>query len=247
MGHKKNNGLAPIGQRDARTSFQKIFADRIGRLQLEWLTHDYLKLGTEEDYKLLNRLRTDERMRGAWVLLASLSDVEFCDFIVLMLYSIDGIRATPRLRKLYQTRRAMTDEARRATERFMMICRELPLRKTVLQEMMGIEDQWSTIADVFPDLLPQLKKVHEFILATAVDCAADEKGDLSGMSRKFEDGCADIFRSLADLIRRITGKPHYNVVAALANVILNTGDDDDITADAVRKAVARKKLDYSPE
>jgi hypothetical protein len=140
----------------------------------------------------------------------------------------------------------MIANALSTTDAFMEIC-QLPLGKTVLQELMGIGDKWSTIAEVFPGLLPQMEEVYHFIKRQAALCARHEEEDSHGTSRKFEGGRADTIRQLADLIKGVTGKPHYNVVATLANVVLDTGDDDDITADAVRKAASRKKTDYSPE
>ena len=61
------------------------------------------------------------------------------------------------------------------------------------------------------------------------------------MGRKFGDGRAIIARDLVWLTKEITGQPHFEAVASLLRAILG---DDDLSADAVRKAVSRRP-DYS--
>ena len=232
MGQEKNNRRVLDSQR---------FKARIEQLQFAWLGQNPANLGTEEDCKLLYRLCTDDRMQDAWGLMVSLDERDFHGLIETMLLCVHGVKIRPKMRERYQEKHAMIANALSITDAFMEIC-QLPLGKTVIQELLGVGSKESTtIAEAFPALLSQMEEVYDFIKRKAALCARHEEEDSHGQSRKFEGGRADTIRELADLIKGVTGKPHYNVVATLANVVLDTGDDDDITADAVRKAASRKK------
>jgi hypothetical protein len=51
----------------------------------------------------------------------------------------------------------------------------------------------------------------------------------------------EFIRELAQTIKRLFGKPHYEMVAAIASAVFNARGD--ISADAVRKADRRRKSD----
>jgi hypothetical protein len=213
---------------------QKLFKSRVACLREEWPLGGGLGISNFDE--VLARLCSDERMQGAWDVLAT-NDYDFGDFIVEMLLSAKGCQLLPELRGLYQEKREFIAEAVAATKRLETLC-QVPALRTPLQALAGDKTGWETIADEFPDLLAQLKKLKGALLAHAVDLAAME--DTEEFPYKLGDGRTEFVRDVAHLLKQVTEKPNYGVVAALANVVLDIGDDE-VTSGAVRKAVGRAK------
>jgi hypothetical protein len=235
MGEKKNNVQISNGQYGGRASPQRLFTDRIERLLV---TSASWAISGEDE--LLRRLCSDNRMDEAWKLLATFGDDQFEGFIQEMLDTVLGVHTYPRLQELHRERRERIIAACETTKQFIEMC-ERPLFVTPLQAIMGTgpEDDRASLKDCFPELVAKAQEALLVLMAEKGVAKEDEVDDVGGLSRKFGDGRTEIARELASLIRYNTDKPNYGAVAALLNVILDTGDEDDIGPDAVRKAVSR--------
>jgi hypothetical protein len=210
------------------TTPKEVFAAKIQRLQLAWLEFP-TNWESPEDTALLHRLCADDRMHEAWELLAQFDDDDFGPFIDLMLSLIEGVRSLPELRVSYREWRSEITEARIIMEVFVEMCET--------SSVFGSPP--ATIGKYFPDLLVQAKEAYLALAAEAANVRELEQDEVGDLSRKFGDGRAEMARDLIRMIKRLTGQPHYEAVAALLNTILDTGDDDEITADAVRKISTR--------
>jgi hypothetical protein len=183
-------------------------------------------------------------MHEAWELLTTFNDDEFAGFIEEALLVVAGVRALPELKEHHRWRRNEIDEACEKTKQFIEVCETLPVFLSAWEMMSFVRDSRATLGDYFPELLARAREAYLALLAEAANAKAERKDDIGDLSRKFGDGRQEMARDLTLLIRRITGQPHYEAIAALLNVILDTADHNMISADAVRKAVARGS-DYS--
>jgi adenylate kinase len=104
-----------------------------------------------------------------------------------------------------------------------------------------------TVAGLWPGLPKLLENLKTGILQRAELIAEKEKQEVGNLSRKYNEGRHDAIQSIASIMHRYLDRPHYAAVAAIANVLFDTSANDEITPDAVRKAVARKKPDDSLE
>ena len=219
---------------------KQVFTARIERIRLSWLAEPPYTPSPEE-LTVLQTLCTDYRMHEAWNLLATFSDDKFSWFVSEMLETVLGARLLPKLRELHTNRRAAIADACTVTEDFIETCECSPVFATPLQMILGGNDDHATIGDCFPDLLARAREALLALQAELANAAENELDDVGDMGRKFGDGRAIIARDLVWLTKEITGQPHFEAVASLLRAILG---DDDLSADAVRKAVSRRP-DYS--
>jgi hypothetical protein len=206
------------------TSSRQVFAARVERLQLR------LAFPPEDADALLRRFCTDDRMHEAWELLAQFDDAAFEDFIHVVLAVVSGMRDQPEQLARYREWRRKMAEVRMIVGQFIEMC-ETPIQLCDGSSVIIVEKY-------FPDFfLVPVKKARQALKAEAAYWNdLDPFGDLS---RKWGDGRVNMAYRLSHIVKRRTGQPHYEVVAALVNTILDTGGDDEITADAVRKVFKR--------
>jgi len=224
------------------TSPRQVFAAKVERLQRTWLASPPAwDLPTDAD-ALLRRFCIDDRMHEAWELLAQLDDGDFEFFIDAVLSIIKGVRFLPEFRANYQEWRCQIAEAGTAVAQFIKMCETSPVFASPRQLMQKDDAPLETIGKYFPDLLVQAKEAYLALAAEAGLAWEKEKDDVGDLSRKLGDGRAEMGRDLCHLIKVRTGQPHYEAVAALLNTVLDTGDDE-VTADAVRKACARGRAE----
>jgi hypothetical protein len=221
------------------TTPRQVFAAKVERVQLAWLAFPPNR-GAPEDAAILRRLCTDDRMHKAWELLAQLDDDDFEDFIKSALVIVYGARLLPELRASYQEWRGKIFEVGMITGQFIKMCETTPVFASPLQLTMREDGAPpETIGKYFPDLLAQAKEAYLALAAEMRNAWENEKDTVGDLSRKLGDGRWIMARELSRKINGHTGQPHYEAVAALLNTILDTGDDDEITADAVRKVSTR--------
>jgi hypothetical protein len=177
-------------------------------------------------------------MQEAWDLLNTIDENAFGDFVKDALDAIESVRFLPALLRCLEGWRANIAEARQKTEEFIEMCESLYLFQRGA-EMYFLKGDLSTMGERFPDLLVQARAAHSALLAEAANMQKHETEATVGISRKPGDGRGIMARDLVSSLKKLTGAPHYGVVAALLNAALDTGDEDDISADAVRKAVTR--------
>jgi len=212
------------------TSPRQVFAAKVERLQLiRWLAFPPAWKLPEDADALLHRFCTDDRMHKAWKL-ARLDDAIFEEFIVVALSIVGGARLRPEYRAAFQEWRSEIAKAQIVTRQFIEMCETSLVFRSPWHEAIGKD---------FPAFLTQAKKIDLALAMEAVSVREEEQDTVGGLSRKFGDGRAEMAHDLIHAIKDRSGQPHYEVVAALLNTILNTGDDDEITADAVRKICTR--------
>jgi hypothetical protein len=222
------------------TTPRQVFAAKVQDLQLMWLAFPpnweftWWELPEVAD-ALLHRFCTDDRMHEAWELLAQFDDDAFEDFIEETLIIVSDARRLPRHRASFGEWRRQIDEVGMMTRQFIKMCETSPVFASPLQLS---EDGTSseTIGKYFPDLLAQAKQAYLMLAAESIVAWEREKEEVGDLSRKLGDGRTEIAHDLSKYIKRCTGQPHYEAIAALLNTIL---DDDEITADAVRKMCTR--------
>jgi hypothetical protein len=218
----------------AEAAAKKLFADRVQRIQLEWLAQPGgSNYGTSYDREILQRLCSDERMGRAWELLNKLSEDDFSGLIEVLL---DTHRGAVLLATTYRNNISgmLSDIAagRRMLHTFYDFCTSWKLST----------DGNAAIEEKFPDGLEWLAQVDDYLLEHQQWLT----GQLDPSRKAASDGGRTEFTTdLATIIKVEFGKPLYEVVAALRNVIFGTGDKPGIAGDAVRAAVIRKNKDYS--
>jgi hypothetical protein len=218
---------------------QKLFTARIKRLEQSRAMQPQLEpnLTTEDNVKILRRLCSDERMQIAWKRLVEIPEDAF-----------EGV-----LEELLSCRKwCVEGRSREQADHYAKSAQEIHAAREKICDLLLFCDQkilpgLPTVAEALPDLPGQLKDVVEFLRW----CENRERREAHilkrDLSRKFLGGRAEFTRVVADSVKWMFGKPHYEIVATLVNVIFNTTDDDgDISADAVRKIVNRTRSDDSP-
>ena len=233
MNREEHSKPDPTSKR-ARQSPQKSFAARVELIQFE-----LLRLGFEKHIPLLGRLCIDDRMQPAWHLLACLDDDLFEDLIWCVIVTNDWIKNLPNHRLEYQAWRYELDEATLKTRNFIKMCESLPVFMPV-GERLDRYDGPFTIEQCFPELVTRAREALLALEAERPIAAVWEKEDVGHLSRKFGDGRVETARDLAPAVENITGKPNWEVLTALINVILDTDVDNQVSVEAVRKAVARR-------
>jgi hypothetical protein len=213
------------------TTPKEVFAAKAQRLQLMWLAFPPNREFALDDDALLRRFCTDERMHEVWELLVQFDDDDFRVFIDEVLMSVGGMRELLEMPASFREWRCEIAEARMRTELFIEMCETFPVFRLPLSHVPP-----ETIRKYFPDLLVQAKEAYLALMAEEANAEENEQEEVGDLSRKFSDGRAELACDFCHTMKRHTGQPHYEAVAALLKTIL---DIDEITADAVRKMCTR--------
>ena len=251
------------------TSARKLFIKRTGPLVMYWqqreegeppglpphLQHllafsaDKIAPQRERVSELYLRMQSDARMQVAWEALAELSDD---DFEMLL----DNLQVSRRAAKMFQFRRwcyeAILEEFRevaqaaRTLQEFCdrRMCGDWDEEVAALsppQYLFLPEAKEISLAAAVPGLPDQLRAAQAFLTELqrfVADALAQQV-----RSRKSLGGRVEFIREVAKFAKNAWGKPRYEVVAALTNVGFNTGDEDSVSAEAIRKIIKRKPDD----
>jgi hypothetical protein len=231
-----------------RPSHQKVFAARIKAEVLPDLEDTYGEYEplNAEALIFIDRLCDDPRMQSVWPLLSKADGDTFCHLFDELYCVACTIGWRSVLMQEYKEQRDGIATLLEAFTRLTDLCR------TVNISLSGPPFRIKTVADLRPEI-PELLEywktgiLQPGILQRAEVIAEMEKREFGNLSRKYNEGRHDAIQSIAHIMRNYLGKPCYAAAAAIANVLLDTGANDEITADAVRKFVARKKPDNSLE
>jgi hypothetical protein len=211
-------------------SARRLFVASIDRLVSNYKNNPHIddidETFSEKHSELLQRMRSDDRMQVVWEALAEISDEGTYDGFLDELQATRGTLAAvrffvPTRKRRLQELRDMTDMARR------------------LQRFYEDKDRaaWSLLV---PGLAEQLRTARTLLVKARRWDADRLRKEQRWSSRKSAGGRVEFIVEAARLIKAWRGKPSYEVVAALANVVFDTGDDDSVTPDNVRKIVKRK-------
>jgi hypothetical protein len=184
---------------------------------------------------LFQRMRSDERMQVTWGVLAALSDADFFLFmedVQLARSAAGGLRG---LSGHIEERLREVREAEQAVRVLLRLCEKTP--------GLGFWDDIS-MAGAVPGLPEQLKAAHALLGEQKRKLNEQFQKTRQQLSRKSAKGRVEFIRTVARITKQDFGKPHYEIVAALANVVFNTGDDNSVSPEGVR-AIVKRKPDYS--
>jgi hypothetical protein len=210
-----------------------------------------------DDEKVLKRLSSDNRMQDAWKLLAKLPEESVYSFIEDVLIAKSDSEIVPHARAHHRRLLKNIAIAHKATETLkqtlrqtmadVMVSRSIFVRAVRRYEeylRTPLEHLHRTPLDRPEDVLKSLLCINAYLGICALR-ARTELAEISRhVSRKASSGeRTEFIRELAKTIKRLFGKPHYEMVAAITSVVFSAGGD--ISADAVRKADRRRNPDDS--
>jgi hypothetical protein len=190
--------------------------------------------------ELYRRMQSDPRMQVAWEALAELSDD---DFEMLL----DHVQHCRRAAKIFRF-------VKRCYETILEEAREVARAAHTLQEFCDrkMYGDWDddggarkeiSLAAAVPGLPDQLRAAQAFL--TEFQCFVADALAQQERSRKSLGGRVEFIKEVSKLARSAWGKPRHEVVAALTNVVFDTGDDDSMNAESVRKIINRTPDDWT--
>jgi hypothetical protein len=212
-------------------SARKLFVTRIDRLVSEWRSVENepdIDSPPEKTSQLFQRMRSDDRMRVVWEALAEISDED--DYVFFLDWAAQA-------RNTAAATRSLASRSKRRSEEF----RDLADMARLLQQFYEDGDR-VTVGTFVPGLAEQLKTAHTLLVEAQRSEANNLREHQRRLSRKSARGRVEFIRDMARVTKEVLGTPHYEVVAALTNVVFN---EDTATADAVRKIIDRTPDDWA--
>src|SRR5262249_9522974 len=149
----------------------------------------------------------------------------------------EAIKRLPEYREFYDFWGAQIADATKKTREFIEMCEKAPVfmspKRIVWGEDDGAADDRAasrfTLEDCFPELVARAREALLALEAERPLAKLEKKEEVGHLSRKFGDGRVTLAQELVALMRNYAGQPHYGVVCALSNVILDTDTDNEFT------------------
>jgi hypothetical protein len=189
------------------------------------------------DDAIIERLCSDERMQSVWTQLAALPDDQFCVLVGKLLYIADTSNRVLRQREFFKKmHKNITDINTAQRELFtkmhgMMADARAETERVLDTYYVGTRPQTAN-----PSGRLCAQKIEPNLNTRALDALDDLVGrKVAGAERTL------FMKGMAAVTKSMFGRPHYEVVAILTNVVFNTTDDDDVSAEAVKMACQRQR------
>jgi hypothetical protein len=201
-------------------SARKVFVARINVFLLYWREPgfwDEIFPHRESPSALFQRMRSDERMQVTWGRLAALSDADFWDFMdkVIIARSTAGWyrgfsgAIEERLREIRQAGQAVGVLLRLCEQGINIFDWDEEASKHIslaTGAVPGLPDHLKTAQAILGE---QEQKLNKKLQKTRQQ-----------LSRKSAGGRVEFIRAVAGITKRHLGKPHYEIVAALAKCLI---------------------------
>jgi len=186
-------------------------------------------VGDQKIFSLLERLASDPRMQPIWIFLSPYSTELRERFVSIVVWSAVEARATPAARSRI---RGMIRDIAKARSALKAL-RELGSKPIVISGTLElfVADYTKTLQGI-EYVLFHSERVHRADLV--------ERG-LPRKDRGVTTARAAFMRRMVFWIKELFGKPRYEDVATLANVIFDIGDDP-ATAESARAATRKSGL-----
>jgi hypothetical protein len=188
----------------------------------------------EIDDAIIERLCSDERMQSVWTKLAALPDDQFCVFVGELVYIADASTRVLKYREFFKKMHKNITDINTAQKEFV----------TKMHGMMSdVRAETERILDTcYVGTRPQATNPSRRLCARKIEPNLNTRALDDLVGHKVAGAERTLFmKDMAAVTKSIFGKPRYEVVALLANVVFNTTDDNDVSAEAVKMACLRQR------